>query len=409
MNDAPPVTALSTALGTPRYLVSTWPWRALLFTILGAPVALIVLGAAVPAALVSLLPSGRQALWSPMFQVEAGRIGIVDPALGERLTAEVRESTAHRRGPAPREVVYLILMGVHTVVGALGAFFGVIVTAGLLVAPLLVPQDRIDVGPWLIDSAAESWAAAAAGLVAIVVTAYALGAWSEFGAILARQTLTAETRRLREEVRRLDVVRTGLLDAGDAELGMLEAELHDRVQHRLVALSMSLGLAESRDTEGPVGALARDARRQVEDALAELRAVIRGTMPPVLADHGLRAALVDLVAELPFPVDVDLRGPLGSLPPRVQRISYSVVSEALTNVAKHASAREARIDGIVDGGRWRLTVTDDGRGGADASAGRGLTRLALRVAGADGRMWVDSPVGGPTTIGMECRIDDTGG
>ncbi|HET8528026.1 MAG TPA: sensor domain-containing protein [Gaiellaceae bacterium] len=201
--------------------------------------------------------------------------------------------------------------------------------------------------------------------------------------------------------RRIDVLETtraGAVDAAESELRRIERDLHDGAQARLVALGMSLGLAEQRLAEDPSSArrLLEEARAGAEEALRELRDLARGIHPPVLADRGLEAALAALVARSPLPVDLEVRLPLR--PPAAQETAaYFVAAEALANASKHADAshvgiRVGRVDGTL-----LVRVEDDGRGGADA-AGRGLRGLAQRGEALDGTVRVTSPAGGPTVV-----------
>jgi signal transduction histidine kinase len=169
---------------------------------------------------------------------------------------------------------------------------------------------------------------------------------------------------------------------------------------------MTLGSAELETPEGPALALVRKAHREAEEALADLRATVRGIHPRVLVDHGLSAAVHEVADRSPVPVRVDLDLP-GRLAPPLEAAAYFVVSEALTNVARHAGATSASVSGRVLGDRLVLTVTDDGRGGADVGSGTGLAGLVTRLEALDGTLAVTSPRGGPTEVRMEspCRID----
>jgi signal transduction histidine kinase len=131
-----------------------------------------------------------------------------------------------------------------------------------------------------------------------------------------------------------------------------------------------------------------------------LRELIRGVHPKILTDRGLAAAVRDVVATAPVPVDVELRLP-GRLAASVEVAAYFTVVEALTNVAKHSGAERARVTGVVSGGKLLLDVRDDGRGGADPAAGSGLVGLADRVAAVDGTVALSSPPGGPTLLHVE--------
>ena len=165
---------------------------------------------------------------------------------------------------------------------------------------------------------------------------------------------------------------------------------------------MTLGSAELDVPEGPGLDLVRQAHRQAEEALDELRTTVRGIHPRVLVDHGLAAAVHEIADRSPVPVSVDIRL-VERLPGPVETAAYFVVSEALTNVARHARARRAEVHGWRQGDRFVLTVHDDGVGGArvDRDAGTGLAGLAVRLDALGGELRVTSPEGGPTDVRME--------
>jgi signal transduction histidine kinase len=205
---------------------------------------------------------------------------------------------------------------------------------------------------------------------------------------------------LAARVAQLESSRDRVVDAAEAERRRIERDLHDGAQQRLVALAMELGRAQAKFTDDLDGArlLVDQAHAQAKEALAELRNLVRGVHPPVLTDRGLDAALSGLAALCPVPVDVRVDMPVR---PRatVEAVAYFVVAEALTNIAKHSRASQARV--IVEGrgypGTITVMVSDDGIGGADAG-GAGMSGLADRVSGVDGRLSVESPQGGPTII-----------
>ncbi|MEV0426826.1 histidine kinase [Micromonospora sp. NPDC049836] len=203
-------------------------------------------------------------------------------------------------------------------------------------------------------------------------------------------------------VRQLTVTRAETVDAQAAELRRIERDLHDGAQARLVALSMSIGLAEQlvqRDPEA-VRRLLAEARETSGQALAELRGLVRGIHPPVLAERGLDGAVRALALSVPLPVAVSAELP-GRPPAPVESAAYFAVAEGLANVTKHSAASRAWITVRYADGRLTLVVGDDGRGGADPAAGSGLAGVGRRLAAFDGTMTVTSPVGGPTVVTME--------
>lgn len=213
-------------------------------------------------------------------------------------------------------------------------------------------------------------------------------------------------RTLSERVRDLEHIRSQTVDDAAADLRRIERDLHDGTQARLVALAMKIGLAkeELAEVNGPVDlnrarAAVEAAHQSAKVALIEVRDLARGIHPPAL-DRGLDSALATLAARSSVPVRLEVD--LTSRPsPAVESIAYYCVAELLTNIVKHSGARHAAIDVAQTGERMRVRVTDDGAGGARRDGGTGLAGLAERVHTVDGRLLVDSPVGGPTIIDIE--------
>jgi signal transduction histidine kinase len=196
--------------------------------------------------------------------------------------------------------------------------------------------------------------------------------------------------------------RSGLVAAADAERRRIERDLHDGAQARLVSLAMNLGLIRATRTDLPQDALAiiSEAHDETIKAIDELRHLVRGLHPAVLDDLGLDAALSALAARMPVPVS--LRVNIAErASPAVEAVAYFVVSEALTNIAKHAGASRAAVTADRAGRILKVVVTDDGTGGADPSRGSGINGLAQRVRSVDGVLHLDSPPGGPTVLSVE--------
>jgi signal transduction histidine kinase len=219
---------------------------------------------------------------------------------------------------------------------------------------------------------------------------------------LARALLGPGRREsLAQRVESLARSRADLVAAADAERRRIERDLHDGAQQRLVSLAMNLGMARERfESEAePVRQAIAAAHDEAVLALTELREFIRGLHPAVLSDRGLDAALSGLAGRAPLPVRlrVDVPKPAS---PGVEAVAYFIVSEALTNVVKHAQATRAEVTVTRAGDVLRIAVTDDGRGGASPGAGdgTGLRGLEQRAAAVDGTLSIDSPPGGPTTI-----------
>ena len=224
--------------------------------------------------------------------------------------------------------------------------------------------------------------------------------------------LAARARQLTRRVQMLTQTRHDAVDTAAAELRRIERDLHDGAQARLVALGMSLRAAERLFPTSPEAALAlvAEARESSSRALTDLRDLVRGIYPPVLADRGLADAIRALALDTPLPIELDIDLP-GQVELPVASAVYFSVAEVLANVVKHADARSVRIQlsqalltgggQAGGGGLLRVQVTDDGAGGADPAAGTGLAGVERRLATFDGILAVNSPPGGPTIVVIE--------
>jgi signal transduction histidine kinase len=226
-------------------------------------------------------------------------------------------------------------------------------------------------------------------------------------AVMVRWLLApTERSRLASRVRQLAESRAETVDTQAAELRRIERDLHDGAQARLVALGMSLGMADEVVDSDPAAAkaLLAEARSATTQALAELRDLVRGIHPPVLADRGLDGAVRALALASPLPVQVEIDLP-GRPPAPVESAAYFAIAEAITNVIKHSGASKAWVRVSYRDGRLATLVADDGRGGArqpvDPSGGTGLRGIESRLAAFDGTVVVSSPSGGPTVVTME--------
>jgi signal transduction histidine kinase len=216
------------------------------------------------------------------------------------------------------------------------------------------------------------------------------------------------TERLEQRVEVLTETRAESLDHSAAELRRIERDLHDGAQARLASLGMTLGMAAElveRDPESARQMLA-EARQTSTAALGDIRDVVHGIHPPVLADRGLKAAIESLALDLAVPVDVTGALPAG-LPAPVESASYFAVAECLANAAKHARASRAWVELESSGESLTIVVGDDGHGGADPGAGSGMRGVARRLAAFDGTMRVSSPAGGPTLVTLEVPCDSS--
>jgi signal transduction histidine kinase len=212
----------------------------------------------------------------------------------------------------------------------------------------------------------------------------------------------SHTEVLEERVEQLTRTRAEAVDHSAAELRRLERDLHDGTQARLVAVSMSLGMAEDLFESDPEAARRRvsEARAATSAAIADLRSVVRGIHPPVLADRGLEGAIRALALDMAVPVEV-----IGKLPGRppepVESAIYFAVAECLANSAKHAGHEHAWVELRHDDDLLRVVVGDDGRGGADVEKGTGMRGVMRRLTAFDGTMTVSSPEAGPTIVTLE--------
>ncbi|MFF9581252.1 histidine kinase [Streptomyces achromogenes] len=211
------------------------------------------------------------------------------------------------------------------------------------------------------------------------------------------------TTELVRRVARLTDTRAAALDVHAAELARIERDVHDGAQARLVALGVTLEKATRLLDSDPAAAraLLLDVRATSERAFQDLRDLVHGIHPPVLADRGLTDALRSLALDSHLDVGIAARLPTARLPAPVESAAYFAVSELLANAAKHAEATRVDIALTYDPTRLRITVTDDGRGGADPAAGTGLAGVRRRLDTFDGTLALHSPPGGPTTATLE--------
>ncbi|MFG2733546.1 sensor histidine kinase [Streptomyces harbinensis] len=215
-------------------------------------------------------------------------------------------------------------------------------------------------------------------------------------------------QQLAQRVARLTETRHDAVDSSAAELRRIERDLHDGAQARLVAMGMSLGAVEALLEKDPAQAreLLAQARASSAEALTELRDLVRGIHPPVLAERGLGDAVKALALRMRIPVEVDVELP-GRLAEPVETAAYFAVSEVLTNAAKHSGADRIWLDiyyGDADR-TLKIAVTDNGRGGASLDGGTGLRGIERRLGPFDGVLALSSPAGGPTLVTIEVPCD----
>ncbi|MDR3033694.1 MAG: histidine kinase, partial [Kitasatospora sp.] len=254
-----------------------------------------------------------------------------------------------------------------------------------------------------VDSTANALAAALLGLGFT-----AAGLWlappglARYAAWTARLLEGPAQARLEHRIDQLTDRRAVVLDTQAAELRRIERDLHDGAQARLVALGLTLDRAEQLLDEDPATArrLLGEVRSTSERALQELRDLVHGVLPPVLADRGLPDAVRSLALDCFLDVEVTADLP-GRLPAPVEGAAYFAVAELLANAGKHSGGRRVDVELRCADGRLRAVVRDDGRGGADPGRGSGLAGVRRRLAALDGTLALDSPPGGPTTVTLE--------
>jgi signal transduction histidine kinase len=423
------------------FLLSSLPLAIFWFAVLAAPILLGVFLAAVWVVVMGLILAilswtgrpqrqpfvyGLALISAPLTlvsvrgaQAERRRIA---RSLGYQLSSPYRRmpggptlDRAHARAEDPaawRDLAYLLLL---VPVGAT-EFASIVAAFVFLVGTITLPAWLFVAFPegaplWQevrIDTLPEALIAAVVALPVSVLAGYLLIIGLSQAHIALGRALLGPSRRARlaERVEELTESRSRVLAATLAERRRIERDLHDGAQQRLVSLAMELGMAREKMATDPVAArkLVEEAHGEAKRALADIRDLVRGIHPAVLSDRGLDAAISALADRCPVPVEVDVK--LDGRPPEaVETTAYFVVAEALANVAKHSGASEARV-GVWRGPEDRLVVevVDDGKGGANTETGTGLAGLADRLAALDGRLFVESPPGGPTRVRAELPL-----
>ncbi|AIV34757.1 sensor histidine kinase [Streptomyces sp. CCM_MD2014] len=413
------------ALPARGYLLSPWPWRALAYLVTGAVagaatlvvvVTAVAVGGVLAVVLVGLPLLVLTALVGiPVARLERHRLRLIDRAPAPARPVRQPPATGpwpwlitRLREPATwRELGHALLFAlVLWPLDALVVAFALAAPLHLAVTPLLMAtagggEEAKVLKQWTVTTWPAVSGIAVLGLLLLALGGYALGLAAGARAELTR-VLVGAPREEDQEARVVELARSRvrLVDAFEAERRRIERDLHDGAQQRLVALTMALGLARLDAPPGPLADQLAKAHGEAGKALEELRELIHGIHPKVLADYGLPAAVADAADRSAVPVDVTLELP-GRLPQAVEAAAYFVVCEALANIGRHSGATRAAVTGGHRDGRLVLRVRDDGRGGADAAAGSGLTGLADRVSVLDGRLSLSSPPGGPTLLSVE--------
>jgi signal transduction histidine kinase len=382
--------------------LTTWTLAALII-----PLALVGVGARLLPVVLRLV-SGL-ALLARLEALRWSGIRIEIPQRGEPAAARTGRGHPMRDEAVLRELAWLscaCLAG--PVLGALAlALIPAAIALGVVLPLLWATLGAKALSP-LISSAGDAGTSVGLGL-AVLVGAHWLGpALIQAHSLLARGLLSpSRGERLSAQLDWLRATRADAVDIQATELRRIERDLHDGAQARLVALGLTLAEAEPILHTDPDQAaqLVAQARSTSAQALQELRDLVKGIHPPVLADRGLVDAVRALALDSPLVVHV-FADVAGRPEPAVEAAAYFAVAELLANVAKHASAGRAQVNISHSGQRLRVTVTDDGRGGADPDRGTGLHGLRRRLATFDGTLAVHSPPGGPTqaTVELPCGL-----
>ncbi|MEQ4723513.1 sensor domain-containing protein [Nonomuraea sp. B19D2] len=304
----------------------------------------------------------------------------------------------------------LIWLAIHSTLGLLLGLLGIILPImGLRDAsfPLwwhLLPDGEVGSS---LGIAVHTWpgvvAVGLSGFVWLAASMLCGGPIARLQSLPGRRLLSPHPSvDLSERVARLTATRAGALTAHAAELRRIERALHDGAQNRLLAVVVMATAAKralERDVADVGPALDR-VQAAAEQAVAELRGVVRSILPPILENKGLAGALSALAAGCPIPCDLK-DGELGHLPLSVEATAYFTVAEALTNAAKHSGATRVRVETARHGRILRIEVEDDGAGGAHERDGSGLAGIRRRVEAHDGSLTLTSPHGGPTRMKVE--------
>ncbi|HJD81951.1 histidine kinase [Kitasatospora aureofaciens] len=300
------------------------------------------------------------------------------------------------------ELLWLVVNPVLVV--ALGGAVGLLLvlgTAFALSGP--VPANALGpMSPRLTSMALSLLVGIGMVLAGILLAPYAVRGYAEVARRVLDQDGRATHAQLTKRVAELTETRADAVGSQAAELRRIERDLHDGAQARLVAIGMTLGTIEHlmETDQDAARELLSEARQSSARALQELRDLVRGIHPPVLAERGLGDAVRALALDSALPTEVFVSLP-DRLPAPVEAAAYFSISELLANAAKHSAAERVWVDILYRAGSLRITVTDDGVGVADPSRGTGLRGIERRLGTFDGVLAIDSTSGGPTTITLE--------
>lgn len=409
-----------------RLLFGTWPWRALAYLLVSAALGAVLLPLGIATLLI--LPlwgiaigalERRRTRFLGFPRQTSGHVPLSREQRPIWLSVRLSEAATWRETAA---LLVDLVLGWAAIVALFfeGLALVVMVALGVIGSTresevLLFRGLRVVIGPdnW--------WLVIPLGLIVLGLISYANAILAGAQASLLRMLCGPRQQELSRNVERLIQSRATLVEAFEAERRRIERDLHDGVQQELVTLATRLGMAslelDELATQGTDTASARRAldaaQDQAEHAMATLRDTVRGIHPAVLTDHGLRAALEELADRTPIPLVLDLVeheavGHEGAehsrLPAPLETAAYYLVTEAISNAAKHSSARRLHVRAVVSNDSLAVTVTDDGQGGADERAGTGLRGLRERAETLGGSFTLLSPTGGPTSLHMTLPI-----
>ena len=390
-----------------RFIVSAWPWRALLYSVTSMIWAIPLSFGDRSAILLPFLPV--IAIW--ISTVERRRIRLLGYPVIQSGHAPVpmrRRWLLIRLGEAMtwREAGYALIAVALGLVSVLILYSAATLLAVLFAAPVAVAVHQpITVLGWTAVTPWEAWPLPLFGLVTLVVVLYLSALLSWVQASIARALLTPKELELQAQIDSLSLSRKALLHAVEGERGRIERDLHDGVQQHMVTLAMQLGtldleLNDLRQEGSDVSRAARvleAARSSSDAALDAMRRALLDLKPPTLTEFGLTTALQELADTMPLPATYT--GDLTSrLSPEVEQTGYLVASEACTNAIRHSGATRLELTASLEDGLFELQIEDDGHGGATLRPGGGLAGLRERADIIGGSLQINSPHGGPTAL-----------
>ncbi|MDR6866021.1 signal transduction histidine kinase [Microbacterium resistens] len=391
-----------------RVLFSRWPWLALGYTALSAVIAALFLLPSI--VLFVLLP-----LWAILCgMIERLRLRMLgfprQPSGHVRVGRDQRHNWLNVRLTEPatwRELLVLLLDIAVGAVALVTLFFEALALIAVVAVPIAMVSQwegraRLFGDTWIRMTPADWWKPALIALGLLVIAAYLNMLLAAGQAVAVRWLLAPRDAEIDQRVERLTRSRAAIVAAHEEERRRIERDLHDGVQQELVVLASRLAVLElelgALGSEGePARAALAATQDQAERAASILRDTVRGIHPAVLTDHGLGAALDELAGRAAVPVRILGEG-LERAGAAEEAAAYFLVTEALTNVAKHTDASRVTITARTAGGALVVDVVDDGRGGADPEQGTGLAGLAARAAALEGTLEIVSPPGGPTRL-----------